>query len=378
MPRFIIEGKTPLQGSIGVRGAKNGVLPILAATLLTDGISVIKNCPKISDVTMAKRVLENLGCRVKVEENVVSVDTTTHSGFEIPETLMREMRSTVVFLGAIIARTKKARISTPGGCELGARPIDMHLSAMKRMGVSIKEAYGYIECTCEGDLVGQDITLSFPSVGATENIILAASLAKGTTLIINAAKEPEIEDLQNFLNAMGAKISGAGGSIIRIDGVEKLHPTEYAILPDRVVAATYCIGAAITGGEVCVKKINPCHLSSFFSLMEDAGVQIDVKKEECIVRPCSKIAAVPTVRTMPYPGFPTDMQAPLMAMLSLGRGSSVFIENIFESRYKHAPELARMGANIKTEGRVAIVDGVKELTGASVNATDLRGGAALI
>jgi len=296
---------------------------------------------------------------------------------DIPDGLMREMRSSVVFLGAVIARCGSARVSLPGGCELGPRPIDLHLSSLRKLGVEILEDHGYLNCSVPEQLRGASISLPFPSVGATENIILAACMAKGDTVISNAAREPEIEDLASFLKTAGADIHIKENGTIYISGVEKLHPVEYSVIPDRIEAATYLCCAAITGGEIRLRDVIPEHLTSVYPVLEEAGCTVQTDQSSIRLTSLERPRPIRMVRTMPYPGFPTDAQSPLMALSSIASGTSVYVENIFESRYKHAGELARMGARIKVEGRVAVVEGVDKLHGATVVCTDLRGGASL-
>ncbi len=378
MASLVINGGRRLNGSLVAQGSKNSALPILAATYLVNGKSIIHNCPRLSDVECTIKILENLGCKTERHGADLIVDSTSASGYEIPETLMREMRSSVVFLGAILGRAKKAKISTPGGCEIGLRPIDLHLFAMRKLGVEIEESYGKLLCTIPQKLKGTKITLTFPSVGATENAILLASVARGTTTIINAAREPEIIDLCNFLNKCGAKISGAGESVIVIEGVEKLEATEHSVICDRIAAATYLFAGAITGGDITLKNTVPQHLNSILPVLEETGCEISIKCNEIRLKAPLKLRRIDKLITQPYPGFPTDAQAPIMTLTAVAEGTSVIVENIFESRFKHVPELLRMGAKIRTEGRVAVIDGVKRLYGASVVSPDLRGGSALV
>ncbi|MEG0895625.1 MAG: UDP-N-acetylglucosamine 1-carboxyvinyltransferase, partial [Oscillospiraceae bacterium] len=297
--------------------------------------------------------------------------------YEIPDELMHEMRSSIVFLGAIISRLKKARLSLPGGCELGPRPIDWHINALELLGVSVTEECGKLNFEATKGITGNKITLPFPSVGATENIMISSVMAKGETIIVNAAQEPEIVDLANYLISRGAKIKDAGKSTVIISGVEKLNDTEYNVIPDRIVAATYLCGCAITGGNIILHKVKPDDMQSIIPLLQQTGSQIDIYDDIISIKSSPIIKAIKCIRTMPYPGFPTDAQAPLMALLTLSNGTSIFVENIFENRYKHAGELCRMGADIKVEGKVCVVTGVKRLYASSVFATDLRGGAAL-
>ena len=378
MPKLVIKGGRKLSGELLVQGSKNGVLPILAATLLCKGESILKNCPDISDVSAAVRILNHLGCQTSRCGNVVTVLAGNSDVSEIPDELMREMRSSVVFLGAIIAKTGHARISLPGGCELGPRPIDLHVKALKQLGVEINEDHGYLDCRCENGLYGADITLSFPSVGATENIILAAVTANGTTTVTNAAREPEIVDLARFLNGCGADIRGAGESTLQINGVSQLVGGVHSVLPDRIAAATYMTYAAVTGGELRLKGICERDLSTVVGVFRESGMTININRDNIYIKADHRPKAIKTVRTMTYPGFPTDVQAQIMAMSCIAKGTSIFVESIFESRYKHVPELCRMGADISVEGRVAIVEGVDRLHSATVKCTDLRGGAALV
>ncbi len=376
MSKIIIEGGYPLCGVIDIQGAKNSILPILAATFLADGDCIVENCPDISDTHAAIDILRALGSTVTVKGNTVYINSDHACGFEIPDLLMRKMRSSIMFLGAIIGRKKRALVSFPGGCELGPRPIDLHLSALAKMGVSIREEFGYLDCECE-KINGTVIDLSFPSVGATENVMLAAVKAEGITVINNAAKEPEIEDLQNFLVKMGAKIHGAGSGKIVIEGVSELTGARHSVIPDRIVTATYLCAVAVTGGNALLKKANDAHLGTFLSFLRESGCEINVY-DDAIQVSCDGLKGGHTVRTMPFPGFATDAQAVCMALMCKASGSTVFIETIFESRFKHVGELLRMGAKITAEGRVAVVEGVKRLYGTTVEAGDLRGGASLV
>ncbi len=378
MEKIIIEGGKRLNGEITVHGAKNSALPILAATVLTTKQTVIHNCPRLTDIDAAINILRHLGCFVQFQDDNLIVDASNINCSDIPDTLMREMRSSVVFLGAILARTGKAGFSTPGGCEIGLRPIDLHLFAMKRLGATVKEERGRLECECPDGLIGDEIILSFPSVGATENAILAATLAKGTTTIINCAREPEISDLADFLNGCGARISGAGEGTIVIEGVKSLGGTEHTVIPDRIAATTYMAAGAITHGKVKLNDIIPAHLGPVIPMFEESGCEIIIKGRTLSIIAPPRLKRIKTIRTMPYPGFPTDAQAPIMAMTTVADGTSLIVENIFESRYKHVNELLRLGAKIKVEGRMAVVEGVPCLYGAPVTAGDLRGGAALV
>ncbi len=378
MSAFVINGGRRISGNLRVQGSKNSVLPILAATFLVCGKSVIHNCPLLSDTNSTVKILKSLGCNVVREGNSIIVDSSTAQNFEIPEDLMREMRSSVVFLGAIVARMNKAVISSPGGCEIGLRPIDLHLYAMKQLGISVDDDYGKLVCCVPEKLKGNKITFSFPSVGATENAVLASVTACGTTTIVNAAREPEIIDLCNFLNKCGASIKGAGESVITIEGVEKLQPCEYSVICDRIVAATYLLAGAVTGGDISLENTNPVHLQAVLPLLEESGCTVNVRCKTIRLKAPVRVNRIDKIITQPYPGFPTDAQAPFTTLACVAKGTGVIVENIFESRFKHIPELIRMGAKIKTEGRVAVVEGVERLYGAEVFSPDLRGGAALV
>ena len=378
MSEYIIEGGQRLYGECSVQGAKNSALPILAAAILCDGVNVIHNCPDISDVQATMNILSCLGCSVSREGGTVTVDSSVITSDEIPDTLMREMRSSVIFLGAILARTGTALLSAPGGCEIGLRPIDLHLDAVKKLGADVSEEFGRIKCSAPDGLKGAKILLSFPSVGATENIMIAASTARGSTVIMNAAREPEISDLADFLNRCGARVSGAGEGTITVEGVKKLNATTHTVIPDRIAAATYMCAAAITHGKVRLNNIIPAHLGPVIGVLEDAGCTVEAHCRSLIITGPPVLKTVKMIRTMPYPGFPTDIQAPTAAMLSVAEGTGVIIETIFENRYKYIGELTRLGAKIRVDGRMAVIEGVKELYGAKVNAPDLRGGAALI
>lgn len=377
MGKLIVRGGNKLAGEVDVSGAKNSVLPILAATVLNGGMNVIHNIPNLSDVSIMIKILVAVGCSVKKEGSTVIVDSSGLNNYEIPEYLVREMRSSIIVLGSMLARCGQVRISYPGGCELGPRPIDLHLKALREMGAVIKEEHGFLICDAK-KMKGTEIQLDFPSVGATENIMLAAVFAEGTTTIRNAAREPEIRDLQNFINRVGGKVTGAGSATIRIEGVKKLKDVEHQIIPDRIVAGTFLAAAAITKGEIVLNNVIPEHLQSILFKLKEAGCTISIYKNSIRLNAPNKIKAIESIKTMPYPGFPTDMQSQILSLMALSDGITIFTENIFENRYKHAYELTRMGANIKIDGRVAIVKGVDKLSGATVAAHDLRGGAALI
>ena len=374
----MIEGGNPILGEVTVQGAKNAVLPILAATVLADDECIIHNAPKLRDVNKTDLVLKRLGCNVRRDGNTVFINPTDFCSCRICEDLMREMRSSIIFLGAIISKCGRATVSMPGGCPIGLRPIDLHLKGLRELGVSIKEEHGYINCSAD-KLVGANVHLDFPSVGATENIMLAAVYAEGETYISNAAREPEIIDLANFLNLMGAKVRGAGTGLIRIEGIsERLHGAEYTVMPDRIVAATYLAAAAITDGEVFLRNTEPKHMGAMLHVLREMGTKIKVEEDTIHLKSRGRLKNVHNIRTMPYPGFPTDIQSPFMAAATLANGTSVFTETIFENRFRHVDELVRMGADVRVEGRSAIVRGVERLTGARVVAQELRGGAALV
>jgi len=377
MDKYIINGGIKLNGEISVQGAKNAVLPVLAATIISGKKSIISNIPRLRDVEMMINILKSLGAGVVYEDDILEVDASTIDKMHIPEDFVREMRSSIIVMGAMLARFGEVKIAFPGGCEIGPRPIDLHLKALRQMGVSIDESHGFLECKVE-KLKGADIQLDFPSVGATENIILAAVFAEGVTTIRNAAREPEIIDLQDYLNKAGAKVLGAGTSIIVIEGVKKLTSCEHRVLPDRIVAGTYMVAAAITQGEVILKDIVTDHILNIISKLKETGAIIYANSNTLKIIGPNKISSIEMLQTLPYPGFPTDMQAQFMSLLTVANGTSIINETIFENRFKHAEELTRMGASIKTLGKVAVIRGVKELTGAKVSAKDLRGGAALI
>lgn len=379
MENLIISGGIRLDGKTRLQGSKNSSLPILAACAAVNGISVIHNCPRITDVDIAVAILERLGCKVRREGGTVTVDSGDINCSAIPEELMSEMRSSIIFLGALLARFGRGSATLPGGCEIGLRPIDMHIAAFRSMGVVIEESGGSMECTAPNGLAPCRISLSFPSVGATENIILASLAAKGETVITNAAREPEIKDLADFLNECGAKIIGAGQSVIRIYGGRRLTGAEHRVIPDRIVASTYMACAAVTGGRAVVTEVEREHLAPVVPVFEGCGCKIDFANGEMSVTAPKRAERIKYLRTMPYPGFPTDSQALVTAVAATARGTSIISERVFENRFRHVPELIKMGADIRVEDScVAVVEGVPSLHGAKVTASDLRGGSALI
>lgn len=377
MERIVIAGGHPLQGRVRIGGAKNAALPILAATLLTPEPCLIQGLPELTDVQVMWDILRNLGVEVSATADGCSIMAGRLKSQTIPESLMREMRSSIIVMGALLARFGYAKVSQPGGCAIGTRPIDLHLKGLREMGVTIKERHGYIAASATR-LKGAAIHLDYPSVGATENLIMAATLADGQTTISNAAKEPEIIDLQNFLNAMGAIVRGAGTDTIRIEGVTALHGAVHTVIPDRIVAGTYLLAGAITGGRVTAENVIPEHLESMLAKLREMGADVVVGEDEVTVGASRRLQAIESLRTLPYPGFPTDLQAPMMALLCLAEGTSIVTETVFESRYKHVDELRRMGANIKVNERTAVIRGVNSFSSANVTTTDLRAGAALI
>lgn len=376
MQYYIVKGGNKLEGEVSSSGSKNASLPILAASILNKGKTYLKNVPKIHDTEIMYQIMELLGIKISKEDEYVVIDATNINNYEIPDNLMRQMRSSVILAGAIIGRCKKAKFSYPGGCDIGVRPIDLHLSAFEKMGIKIEEENGKISCSTE-KVLGNTITLDFPSVGATENIILAATLSEGITYIKNAAMEPEIVDLQNFINKMGGNIVGAGTKEIKIIGTNSLNSVEYEIMPDRIEIGTLLCAATITKGNITIKNIRIEHLIPVIYKLEEMGCKIDLKENEIKLQAKDKLNAC-NIKTMPYPGFPTDMQPIMGAVLGVSKGTSLIVENIFENRYKYLAELKRMGAKTTVEGKTAIIKGIRRYTPAKVEATDLRGGAALI
>ena len=376
MSSYIIEGGHKLEGTVKISGSKNSALPIIAATILNAGKTTLYNVPNIQDTQMMYKILETLGAKIEKKNGKIKIDTSKIEKFEIPPELMHKMRSSVILAGALIGRYKKATFSYPGGCDIGSRPIDLHLKSFEKLGIQVNQNHGNIECNAE-KIKGEKINLDFPSVGATENAILASILAEGTTIITNAAREPEIIDLQNFLNKMGAKIVGAGTDEIQIEGVKKLKDISYNIMPDRIETGSFLCFAAATKGNIILENVNATHITPIISKLEEAECKIETSKNKIKIIAPKKLKAI-DIKTMPYPGFPTDMQSVFASMLTIAKGTSIIVENIFENRYKYTQELNKMGAKITVEGKSAIIRGTRKLYGADVKATDLRGGAALV
>ncbi|MHB9145183.1 MAG: UDP-N-acetylglucosamine 1-carboxyvinyltransferase [Symbiobacteriia bacterium] len=378
MERYIIAGGGRLTGNVRMSGAKNAILPVLAATVLTRGDHLIREVPQLRDVEVMTDILRALGANVTPQDagRSLLVNTDGLHTADIPEDLMREMRSSIFLMGALLGRTGQVRCTHPGGCAIGSRDIDLHLMGLGALGATITEKYGYINASATR-LRGREIYLDLPSVGATENIMMAAVLAEGTTVIRNAAKEPEIVDLQNFLNSLGARIKGAGLDIIRIDGVAELHAAEHVVIPDRIETGTFMVAAAITHGEVLVENVIPEHVEAVTAKLRETGANIRVERDQVLVRADKRARAI-DLKTLPYPGFPTDMQPQMMALMATAEGTSIITETIFENRFKASDELRRMGADIKIEGRTAVIKGHPRLSAAAVEAPALREGVALV
>lgn len=376
MSEYIIKGGRKISGEVTISGSKNAALPIIAASILNKGKTTLYNVPNIHDTQMMFEILNKIGGKVSKKNNKVIIETSKINKYEIPEDLMRQMRSSVIFAGSLVGRYKKATFSYPGGCDIGTRPIDLHLKAFEKLGINIQKNYGNISCICD-KITGEKIDLDFPSVGATENAILASCLGEGKTIITNAAREPEIIDLQNFLNKMGAKIKGAGSNKIEINGVKQLKDVSYNIMPDRIETGTFLCIAAMTGGSLKLKNADATHITPVIDKLEESGCKIETYKNIIQIEGPKKLKAV-DIKTMPYPGFPTDMQSIFATTMTVAKGTSVIVENIFENRYKYTQELVRMGAKIKVEGKTAVIKGVRKLYGANVKATDLRGGASVV
>ena len=376
MQSYIIEGGRRIEGTLSISGSKNASLPIIAGSILSGKTTKLYNVPNIYDTKITLKILQELGCKVKKNNGKIEINSKTMNKKEIPQEMMHKMRSTVIMAGAIIGRFKEAVFSYPGGCEIGARPIDLHLKAFKKLGINIEEKGGFIHCSCD-KIIGTEIDLDFPSVGATENIILATVLAEGVTTINNAAMEPEIEDLAKFLNKMGAKIEGAGTNLIKITGVEQLRDVGYKIMPDRIETGTFLCMAATTNGKIQLINTAPEHIKPIIDKLQEAGCEFKIEKNSIKIDARKKLKAV-DIKTMPYPGFPTDMQSIFATMLTTAKGTSIIVENIFENRYKYLNELKKMGAKVTVEGKTAVIKGVKRLNEATVESSDLRGGAALV
>lgn len=382
MSKFLVQKSGPLRGEVTISGSKNAVLPIMAATLLTEEKCVIHDAPALRDVDVMCQLLESLGCEIdrNMEDSSVEVTSGSEVLGEAPYNLVKMMRASILVLGALIHRTGHAIIPLPGGCAIGKRPVELHLKGLKAMGVKVDEeklARGIVDATAE-KLTGNTIYLDFPSVGATEVIMMAATLAEGTTILENAAQEPEIVDLANFLNKMGARIKGAGTDTVKIEGVQRLKGVSHHVIPDRIEAGTFMVGAAITKGDVLIRNVVPSHLKAVIAKLGECGVQITMTDDGMRVRGDVNPIISTDIKTLPYPGFPTDMQSPFMALLTIAKGPSVVIETVFENRFMHVGEFNRQGANIKTDGSAAIIPGDKQLEGAQVVATDLRAGAAVV
>lgn len=376
MYNYIINGGKKLHGEVTISGSKNASLPILAASIISGKTTKLYNVPNIEDVKITLKILENLGCKIKRDKNKIVINSKYMNKTTIPDELMRKLRSSVIIAGAIIARFKEVKFSYPGGCDIGSRPIDLHLENFKKIGVKINENSSYIECKCD-KIITKNIQLDFPSVGATENIMLASVIGNHEVTINNSAMEPEIIDLANFLNRAGAKIYGAGTNIIKIKGVEKLKEVSYKIMPDRIEAGTFLVAGAITGGTIKVNEVCPEHIAPVIAKLRECGCEIITDKKSIYLSSGKKLKSV-DIKTMPYPGFPTDLQPIFSTLLALCKGTSIITENIFENRFKFIQEIKRMGAKATIEGKTLVIKGVKRLHSADVESTDLRGGASLV
>lgn len=376
MYNYIISGGKKLHGEVTISGSKNASLPILAASIISGKTTKLYNVPNIEDVKITLKILETLGCKIKRDKNKIIINSKYMNKTTIPDDLMRKLRSSVIIAGAIIARFKSAEFSYPGGCDIGSRPIDLHLENFKKIGIKINENSSYIECKCD-KIVTKNIQLDFPSVGATENIMLASVIGNHEITINNSAMEPEIVDLANFLNRAGAKVYGAGTNIIKIKGVEKLKDVSYKIMPDRIEAGTFLIAGAITGGTIKVNEANPEHIAPVIAKLRECGCEIITDKKSIYLSAGKKLKSV-DIKTTPYPGFPTDLQPIFSTLLTVCKGTSIITENIFENRFKFIQEIKRMGAKATIEGKTLVIKGVKKLHSADVESTDLRGGASLV
>ena len=377
MAKLIIKGGSKLEGEIAVQGAKNAALPVFAAALLTEEPVIIYNWPAISDVYYMLSILEHIGAYVAFEKDRLVIDTHRALRWEMPDRLAKEIRSSIFMMGPILARFRMARFTYPGGCEIGSRPIDLHLRGLRCLGVNVTEAGGHI--MCEGrKLKGGDVHLDYPSVGATENLMMAAALAPGNTIIRNAAREPEIVELQNVINMMGGNVNGAGTSTVTIEGKSRLSGFSYTCMPDRIVAGTFMTAAVVTNGKITVKNVVPEHLFSITAKLKEAGAKVDIYDDAITVTGQGRPKEMHLIETGPYPGFPTDMQAQMCTAACIAKGTSIIVESVFDNRFKHVTELQRMGANVVIKNNVAVIKGVEQLHGAEVTAMDLRGGAALV
>jgi len=377
--KLVVTGGVKLSGSVKVSGAKNAVLPVIAASLLANTPSTLLEIPDLDDVRTICEVLEHLGAKVeKIDRETYQIDSSNITSCDAPYDLIRKMRASFLIMGPLLARMGSAKISLPGGCAIGSRPIDLHLKGFEALGADIIIGHGFIEARAPHGLTGTRVYLDFPSVGATENIMMAASLAQGQTIIENAAEEPEIVDLANYINIMGGKVKGAGTNIIKVDGVKELRGASHTVIPDRVEAGTYMVAAAITGGNILIENVIIDHLKPVVAKLKEAGVSISEEGTGIRVIGGQQLLKAVDIKTLPYPGFPTDMQAQFMALMTVAYGTSIVTETVFENRFMHVDELKRMGAHIKIEGRSAIVEGIRKLTGAPVKATDLRAGASLL
>ncbi len=377
MEGFRIHGGEKIRGEARVDASKNAVLPILAACILQTGETTLTGCPDISDIRSMLEILTTLGCRVRSESGAVTVDTRGLTSWEMPDDLSKRIRSSIFLLGPILGRMRKATVTYPGGCEIGLRPIDLHLAGLRQLGVVIQEEGGVIHCDGANMRAG-DVHFDYPSVGATENVMMAAALIPGRTTISNAAREPEIADLQRFINRMGGRASGAGEHTVTVEGVRELRGVQYAPIADRIVAGTWLAAAAITGGEIALTGARPGDMVAVLAKLREMGCEVSAQKRLLRLRAPARLSAFSQVQTQPYPGFPTDMQAQTLALATVAEGASVVVENVFENRFAHVGDLNSMGANIRLNGRTALVQGVKKLHGMRVTARDLRGGAALV
>ena len=374
--KITVEGGRRLTGSIATSGSKNAVLPVIAAALLSSGPCKIIDVPKLADVDVIYQVLEGLGAKLGWDGKELNIDASNLNNCEASDEMVRKMRASFLVMGPLLARMGRAKVSMPGGCAIGARPIELHIKGFEAMGASVRNEQGYVLAETSG-LKGARIYLDFPSVGATENLMMAAALAKGSTVLENAAEEPEIVDLANFINSMGGRVRGAGTKIIKIDGVSQMNGCEHQVIPDRIEAGSFLVAAAITGGELIVENVIPDHIKPVIAKLVEVGCEITEGESSLLIRTKGRLQAV-DIKTLPYPGFPTDMQAQFMTLMTKAKGASVITETIFENRFMHAEELRRMGADIRINGRSAVVEGPSNLQGAAVKASDLRAGMALI